>query len=112
MPRTPPPSASLTALKNLGPRTAGWLTEVGVADAQALRRLGAPEAFRRLRATFPQVSWLALYALHGALADVHWNTFPAAVKRQMRNAVPGEVPGEVPEGGPPSAPGRGRRRGR
>ena len=91
--------APLTALKGIGPTTVAWLEAVGLGDEASLRAAGAVEAFRRLKAAFPnKVSWNALYALHAALAGVHWNVFPAEVKRQMREEVlaRGPLPGLRP----------------
>lgn len=81
-------SESPARLLNLGERTAAWLHAVGIPDVGTLRTLGAVEAYRRLKAAFPrQVSWVALYALHGALSHTHWNDFPPEVKAQMRQEV-------------------------
>lgn len=75
-------------LMNLGPTTRARLAAVGVPDAASLRRIGAAEAYRRLKAHLPnRVSLNALYALHAALDGVHWNTYPEDVKAQMRAEV-------------------------
>lgn len=75
-------------LLNLGERSSEWLRAVGIPDADTLRAVGAVEAYRRLKAAFPrQVSWVALYAIHGALTNTHWNDFPPEVKAQMRDEV-------------------------
>jgi DNA transformation protein len=81
----PPPVARLL---NLGEKSSAWLASVGISEEASLRALGAAEAFRRVKATFPrQVSWVLLYALHGALTRTHWNEFPPEVKAQMRAEV-------------------------
>ncbi len=83
--RTPAPVASSTArLLNLGERTSERLRAAGIPDEATLRAVGATEAYRRLKAAFPrQVTAVALYALHGALTNIHWNDFPPEVKAQM-----------------------------
>lgn len=78
----------LTALKNIGPASARQLREVGIADAAALRKLGAVAAYRRLKHAFPrQVSLVMLYALEGALRDCHWNRLPDGVKDSLKPAA-------------------------
>ena len=78
----------LTYLKNIGPASARQLREVGIEDAAALRRLGALDAYRRLKHAFPrEVSVNMLYALEGALRNCHWNHLPPGVKENLRAAV-------------------------
>ncbi len=48
------------------------MTAAGVTDVDVLRRLGAVEAYLRVKRTLPGVSLNLLYALHGALTDTHW----------------------------------------
>lgn len=90
-PVKPQDSASprpIASLKNLGEKSARWLAAVGISDEASLRKLGATEAYRRVKAAFPrEVSAVLLYALHGALSNTHWNDFPAEVKEQMRAEV-------------------------
>lgn len=62
---------------NLGKVSRGWLAEVGVNDLSDLKRMGAAEAYRRIKARHPgRASLNLLYALHGALANVRWNQIP------------------------------------
>lgn len=78
----------LTSLKNIGRVSARQLREVDIADAAALRKLGAVAAYRRLQHAFPrQVSLLMLYALEGALRDCHWNRLPEGVKDRLKRSV-------------------------
>ncbi|MCP3136820.1 TfoX/Sxy family DNA transformation protein [Pyxidicoccus xibeiensis] len=83
-------AGTTASLLNLGTRTSERLRTVGIADEATLRAVGATEAYRRLKAAFPrQVSAVALYALHGALTNTHWNDFPPEVKAQMRARAEG-----------------------
>ncbi len=78
----------LTKLKNIGPASARQLRDVGIDDASALRKIGALDAYRRLKHAFPRhVSLLMLYALEGALRDCHWNHLPAGVKDRLKQAA-------------------------
>ena len=75
----------LTALKNIGPASARQLREVGIDSAAALRKLGALDAYRRLKHAFPrEVTVVMLYALEGALRDCHWNHLPPGVKDRLK----------------------------
>ncbi len=72
-------------LKNIGPVTARQLAEIGITSEQELREMGALEAYRRLKRTFPQqITLVCLYALQGALFDCHWNELPPDVKEHLR----------------------------
>lgn len=73
-------AAPLAGLKNLGPKSAEWLTAAGIHDPATLRRLGAIVAFRRVQRVQPRASLNLLYALVGALEDVHWTE----VRRKQR----------------------------
>lgn len=76
---------ALSDLRNLGPVTQGMLIEAGIADADALRAVGAVVAYRRLRFVFgPRVSRNALYAMDAALCDCDWRTLPPERKAALR----------------------------
>lgn len=78
----------LTALKNIGPTSARRLEAAGIADAGALRALGAVAAYGRVKHMYPRVTTaVMLYALAGALADRHWNRLPVALVRRLRVAA-------------------------
>lgn len=63
----------LTRLLNVGPKTARWLMSIGIATPAELRRVGAVAAFVKLRRAHAGVSLNALYALVGAIEDLHWS---------------------------------------
>ena len=62
----------LRDMRNLGPASERMLAEIDVTTPDALRDMGAEEAFQRLRFQLGNVSRNALYAMRGALADRHW----------------------------------------
>ena len=79
------PPRKLTALRNIGARTASWLAEVDIRDEADLRALGAVAAYRRLKHARPRgVTLVALYAAYGALTDTHWNEIPEEIKAALR----------------------------
>jgi hypothetical protein len=59
-------------LPNLGPVSKRMLAAAGIDSTDALRRLGAVEAYRRVRARDPRASLNLLWALEGALTDRPW----------------------------------------
>ncbi|MGI1145653.1 TfoX/Sxy family protein [Pseudomonas aeruginosa] len=63
----------LLNLKNLGKTLTQWLHAVGIHSATDLRRLGSVGAYRAVRARGFRASKVLLYAIEGALLDVHWN---------------------------------------
>ena len=78
----------LTTLKNIGPASARQLRDVGIENGMELHRIGALDAYRRLKHAFPRhVSRVMLYALEGALRDCHWNRLPPEVKDRLKKAA-------------------------
>jgi DNA transformation protein and related proteins len=75
-------------LRNLGPKMAQWLGELGIHTRADLSQLGAVEAWIRLkRARQGQVSLVALYAMQAALMDEDWRELPDELKAALREAV-------------------------
>jgi DNA transformation protein len=74
-------------MRNLGPIMARRLAETGIETADDLRRLGAVEAYRRLRFHFGRVSLTALYAMDAALHDRDWREVPEARKIDLKRMV-------------------------
>lgn len=75
-------------LRNLGPRMARILAEIGVRSEEDLRSLGAAEAFSRIRATTEnRVALNAFYAMRGALTDQDWRSLEPAVKAGLRQSA-------------------------
>jgi DNA transformation protein len=84
--------SELLQLKNLGMASVNILRAIGINTYADLKHTGAVEAYRRIRARNINVSKVMLYALQGALMDVHWNDIPPDVKaRLVREA---EMPDE------------------
>ena len=77
----------LQHLKNLGKTSAQWLHAVGIHSASDLRRLGAVDAYRAVRTRGFRASKVLLYAIEGALMDVHWNDIPAERKEALNRQL-------------------------
>jgi TfoX/Sxy family transcriptional regulator of competence genes len=77
----------LQHLKNLGKTSALWLHAVGIHSLNDLRRLGAVDAYRAVRARGFRASKVLLYSIEGALLDMHWSQLPADHKAQLNGKV-------------------------
>lgn len=74
----------------IGPISRAWLATVGIWTLEDLEGLGALEAWRRVRDTFPgRVSLNLLYALQGILMGCRWNDLPAEVREDLRRQAEG-----------------------
>ena len=59
-------------LRNIGPKSAAWLRQVGLRSRADLEAVGTVEAFMRVKRAGFKPSLNLLYALEGALRDCHW----------------------------------------
>jgi len=77
----------LQHLKNLGKTSAQWLHAVGIHTATDLQRLGAVDAYRAVKARGFRASKVLLYAIEGALLDIHWNDIPSERKDALNKQL-------------------------
>ena len=63
-------------LRNIGPKSAAWLRQVGLRSRADLEAVGTVEAFMRVKRAGFKPSLNLLYALEGALRDCHWQEVP------------------------------------
>ncbi|WP_347330899.1 TfoX/Sxy family protein [Marinimicrobium locisalis] len=75
--------SELLQLKNLGMATVNILHAIGINNYNELREIGSVEAYRRIKARDINVSKVMLYALEGALMNVHWNDLSPDLKQQL-----------------------------
>ncbi len=76
-------NTDLIGLKNLGMASVNILNAIGVNSYQELSNMGAVEAYCKIKARGIHVSKVMLYALQGALMDVHWNDLSPDLKAQL-----------------------------
>ena len=77
-------SRNLEQLRNLGPRCAAWLAQIGIHNEDDLRRVGAATAYRELVVReMVKPHRMLLYALGGALADVDCMRLSREQKREL-----------------------------
>lgn len=75
--------SDLQSLKNLGSTSINWLHAIGIHSYQELHAIGPIEAYVRIKLRGIRVSKVLLYALHGALLDIHWTQIDPALKQQL-----------------------------
>jgi len=86
---------STTKLRNIGPKSAAWLRQVGLRSEQDLAAVGAVGAFMKVRRAGFKPSLNLLYSLEGALVGRHWQEVPEARRQQLvaeYEAAVGELP--------------------
>lgn len=71
-------------LLNIGPKTARLLEEIEIYTKKNLRDIGPEMAFKILQHRNKGVTTVALYALYGALHDIHWNELPPDIKSRLQ----------------------------
>lgn len=71
-------------MKNIGPRSMEQLLAIGIQDRDDLVRLGPIEAWLQVKARWPGTSLNLLYALEGAVEDVHWLEITPSRRRELQ----------------------------
>ncbi|MDP5209153.1 MULTISPECIES: TfoX/Sxy family protein [unclassified Microbulbifer] len=82
-----PSQSELLKLKNLGLASVNILHSIGIRSYDDLHRIGPVEAFISIRNRGINASRVMLYALQGALMDVHWNDLDPNLKQQLASEV-------------------------
>ena len=75
-------SSPALKLRNIGPKSAAWLRQVGLRTQQDIADAGAVDAFMRVKRAGFRPSLNLLYSLEGALTDCHWQEITEA-RRQV-----------------------------
>lgn len=65
-------SARDVKIRNVGPKSAAWLRQVGVRTSEDLFRVGPVEAFLKIKRAGFRPSLNLLYSMAGAIDDCHW----------------------------------------
>ena len=74
-------------LRNIGPKSAAWLRQVGLRSREDLAAIGTVEAFMRVKRAGFKPSLNLLYAIEGALCDCHWQEIPDARRSELIGAA-------------------------
>ncbi|TKR30587.1 TfoX/Sxy family protein [Luteimonas gilva] len=94
---------SAVKLRNIGPKSAAWLRQVGLRTREDLAAAGALEAFMRVKRAGFKPSLNLLYALEGALQDCHWQDVPEARRNELVQAAEAAIAKLPPPRGRPAA---------
>lgn len=90
-------------LRNIGPKSAAWLRQVGLRTQEDLVAAGPVDAFMRVKRAGFKPSLNMLYALEGALQDCHWQEIPEARRAELVAAVEAATALLPPPRGRPAA---------
>ena len=78
-------------LRNIGPKSAAWLRQVGLRTREDLAGVGAVDAFMRVKRAGFKPSLNLLYALEGALLDCHWQEIPDVRRVELVAQAEGKI---------------------
>ena len=73
----------LINLRNLGKTSVQWLRATGIHSAEELRRRGPVAAYCAVKTRGFRASRTLLFAIAGALQDIHWSQLDADYKQQL-----------------------------
>lgn len=74
-------------IRNVGPKSAAWLRQVGVRTQEDLLKLGPVEAFMKVKRAGFRPSLNLLYSLAGAIENCHWADLPDERKAALVQAA-------------------------
>lgn len=77
----------IESLRNLGPASAAWMREAGVATVEDLKRLGPVVAYRLVKRREGKASLNLLWALAAGLEDLDWRELSATTKERLKAAL-------------------------
>ncbi len=76
-------SARGERIRNVGPKSAAWLRQVGVRSHEDLLRVGPVAAFLKVKRAGFRPSLNLLYSMAGALHDCHWAELPEDLRQRL-----------------------------
>lgn len=83
-------------LRNIGPKSAAWLRQVGLRTREDLAAAGPIDAFMRVKRAGFKPSMNLLYSLEGALLDCHWQEVPEHRRAELVAAAEAAIAGLPP----------------
>lgn len=90
-------------LRNIGPKSAAWLRQVGLRSLDDVAAIGAVDAYMKVRRAGFKPSLNLLYSLEGALVDCHWQEVPEARRNELVQAAEAAIALLPPPRGRPAA---------
>ncbi len=79
--------SELSKLRNIGKVSEAWLNEVGIHTRADLEEAGAVESYQWVRALGHNATLNLVYAIQGAIMDLHWTDLPIELKEQLKREV-------------------------
>lgn len=76
--------SELQKLPGIGPYLSSRLTEAGITSAEQLREAGVKDAFLRVRALYPDLCMMSLYAMAGAVSGKPRGALTDGEKKELR----------------------------
>ena len=83
-------TTSLKQYKNIGATIEKRLNEIGVNTIDDLAKVGAANAYIKIKEKYPDKTLSVcyyLYSFQGALMDMHWDDIPQNIKDDLRKQV-------------------------
>jgi len=96
-------STSAPKLRNIGPKSAAWLRQVGLRSLEDVAAIGAVDAYMKVRRAGFKPSLNLLYSLEGALQDCHWQEVTEPRRTQLVQAAEAAIALLPPPRGRPAA---------
>ena len=90
-------------MRNIGPKSAAWLRQVGLRSLDDIAAAGTVDAFMKVRRAGFKPSLNLLYALEGAILDCHWQEIPEARRTELVQAAEAAISLLPPPRGRPAA---------
>ena len=90
-------------LRNIGPKSAAWLRQVGLRTLEDLAAVGPVVAYMKVRRAGFKPSLNLLYSLEGALCGCHWQEVPEARRNELVAAAEAAIAQLPPPRGRPAA---------
>jgi len=90
-------------LRNIGPKSAAWLRQVGLRTREDLAAAGTVDAFMRVKRAGFKPGLNLLYAIEGALNDCHWQDVPDERRVELVAAAEAAIAQLPPPRGRPAA---------
>ena len=82
-------AAPSAKIRNVGPKSAAWLRQIGIRTEEDLRKIGAVEAYRRVKLAGFKPTLNLLYSMAGAEDDCHWTALSEDRKAALVLAAEG-----------------------
>lgn len=75
----------ISKLRNLGPKSAEWLEQVGIATIEQLGEIGVVEAYLRVKTAMPKRASLnLLYGMQAGMMNIHWKDLPPDMRQALK----------------------------